>query len=495
MKKINNTESFCHAILQLEVGKSKALANLVMGLASQQGAASPTAISEQRCYHYQYSSIADAINALHEESAYAEDQREEARLGLGRSLLRLKAGYLPGPAGQFYLLNTDSSPLLRPHSPTLPGRGYVHVANNQVKGNRPVGIGYNISVVGLAARRPLYGAAEPPWNLPLSIRRLGEGSQGHEFAARQVGELLSNEDLPFGQSLTVNASDRYYGSPEYIAPLHGHKNLVNVIRLKNNRAVWKGLTAEESRLRRAGNADNRGASVVYGAKYKLSEVEGWGLPPDEESTFGVCSPNGKRMLVHMQAWDGMMIRSKRGVSMKDKPFRLVSVRLLDPLTGEPIYKKRMWLGVWGERAAELSLEEIYWSYVQRFDLEHFLRFGKQNLLMGSLQTPDVEHLDNWLEIVGLAYWLLWAAKGEALPMAHKWQRYEKGHKQRLEHGLPPSPSEVQRCLEFIILSFDQEPFAPKLQIKSKGRQKGDTQPKRKRYKVVYKGKKPKKQRA
>ncbi|MCB9053347.1 MAG: hypothetical protein H6556_28250 [Lewinellaceae bacterium] len=59
--------------------------------------------------------------------------------------------------------------------------------------------------------------------------------------------------------------------------------------------------------------------------------------------------------------------------MKDKPFRLVSVRLLDAQTKEPIFKRRMWLGVWGQRAEELTLEEVYWAYRQRFDIEHFLK--------------------------------------------------------------------------------------------------------------------------
>jgi hypothetical protein len=63
-----------------------------------------------------------------------------------------------------------------------------------VKGNRSVGIGYSISVVGLAAGQPLYWAAEAPWNLPLSIRRPQIDSQRYAFAAEQIKDLLSNEE-------------------------------------------------------------------------------------------------------------------------------------------------------------------------------------------------------------------------------------------------------------------------------------------------------------
>ena len=100
-----------------------------------------------------------------------------------------------------------------------------------------------------------------------------------------------------------------------------------------------------------------------------------------------------------------------------------------------------------------------------------------------------------MEVVSLAYWLLWVAKEEAQPQVHKWQKYEKNHKKRVEHGLPVSPSEVQRQMESIILSFEQDPFRPKLQIKSKGRKQGDLQLKRTLHQIVRKGKKAKKKRA
>ena len=126
---------------------------------------------------------------------------------------------------------------------------------------------------------------------------------------------MDNKELPFGGHLAVNASDRYYGSPEFIAPLYEQPNLVNVIRLTNNRAVCKALSVQEREQRRANNSDQRGANSVYGEKYKLSAVEQWELPPDQETTFGVALSNGRRVLVQVQAWDNMMIRTKRGVNM------------------------------------------------------------------------------------------------------------------------------------------------------------------------------------
>lgn len=62
----SKTEQFCHSILGLGVHKSKSLANLVMGLASQLGANSVTEISLSPCYHYQFSSISKLLTTLFE---------------------------------------------------------------------------------------------------------------------------------------------------------------------------------------------------------------------------------------------------------------------------------------------------------------------------------------------------------------------------------------------------------------------------------------------
>lgn len=169
--------------------------------------------------------------------------------------------------------------------------------------------------------------------------------------------------------------------------------------------------------------------------------------------------------------------------MKDKPFRLVRVEWLDGQTDEPLYQRPMWLGAWGARRTELSPEEIYWAYHNRFDIEHFFRFGKQRLLLNAFQTPDETHWQNWLEVISLAYWLLWVASDEASHQVKKWQQYDQNVKNREKTGLRPSPSAVQQQMQAIILAFEQDPFLPKLQIKGKGRVPGTRLPKRTRYPV------------
>ena len=57
-------EQFCKSILQIVSQNTKALANLVMGLASQTFAKSVVEISLSKCYNYQYSSISKTIKTL-----------------------------------------------------------------------------------------------------------------------------------------------------------------------------------------------------------------------------------------------------------------------------------------------------------------------------------------------------------------------------------------------------------------------------------------------
>jgi len=407
--------------------------------------------------------------------------------------LSIKSPYLSKVDEKFWLLNTDITSLFRPHSPTLAQRSYVYKPNNKIKGNRPVGIGYEVSTIGLSCRQGRYGTSEPAWNPPLSMQLVPYEMNKNSFTASQVNNLLNNTDLPIGKSLTVNALDSNYSSPEYIEPTYSQSNLINVIRLPSNRNVWKQLSNQQVKERREENEDNRGANNVYGEKYKLNQVENWKTKSDEQIDFGIKLNNGKTCIVEVDIWEDMMIRSKRGHNMKDKPFRLVRIRLLNAQTMKPLYKKIMWLGVWGERRKELTGEEIYWSYRNRYDIEHFFRFGKQRLLLDKFQTPEKGHIQNWLEVVNLSYWLLFVGKAESKHKCRKWQQYDKNLNTRVVFDLNVTPSQVQLQMSTIILSFDKSPYLPKLQIKGKGRQLGQVLTKREHHPVLKKKKKRKKQ--
>lgn len=72
-------EKFCRSILQIVGLNTKALANLIMGLASQRFATSVVEISLSKVYHYQYSSINKAIKTLDIAQIKSKGQEETSK--------------------------------------------------------------------------------------------------------------------------------------------------------------------------------------------------------------------------------------------------------------------------------------------------------------------------------------------------------------------------------------------------------------------------------
>ncbi len=169
--------------------------------------------------------------------------------------------------------------------------------------------------------------------------------------------------------------------------------------------------------------------------------------------------------------------------MHEYPFTLVRADVLNK-EGKPVFKRPLWLIVRGKRRAEVSLVEVWAAYGQRVDLEHYFRFGKQKLLFNAYQTPDVEHEENWGQIVQLAYTFLWLAAGLVEDMPCPWEK--PASKEEEEMGSPPR---AQRGFGGIISQFGSPAKAPKPRGYSPGRTKGEKPEPRKRHPVIKKGKK------
>jgi len=50
-----------------------------------------------------------------------------------------------------------------------------------------------------------------------------------------------------------------------------------------------------------------------------------------------------------------------------------------------VFRHALWLIVMGSRRGELSLVAVWEVYDQRYDLEHYFRFGQQRLLLAAFQ--------------------------------------------------------------------------------------------------------------
>jgi len=184
--------------------------------------------------------------------------------------------------------------------------------------------------------------------------------------------------------------------------------------------------------------------------------------------------------VQIQAWHDLLMRGTRKYALHEQLFTLVRVRLLNA-EGQPAFKRDLWLVVLGDRCRELTLLEIRQAYVQRFDLEHFFRFGKQRLLLTALQTPDTERETNWLQLVQLAYVQLYLARSLVTANPRPWERYLPSRP-----AAPATPAATQRTFTEIIRPIGTPAAAPKRRGIPPGRAKGACPAPRPRHEVVKK---------
>ena len=175
------------------------------------------------------------------------------------------------------------------------------------------------------------------------------------------------------------------------------------------------------------------------------------------------------------------MRGGKNLPMHKYPFTLAKIRWYNQ-QGEALFQKPVGLIVMGNRRMELSLRDIYQAYLQRYDLEHFFRFGKQKLLLDKFQTPDDQHEEHWWRLVALAYLQLWVAKDTACHLPRPWEKYLPSvvNKQI-------TPAMLLRDMSRIIRQIGTPAPAPKRRGNSPGRRKGVKLTPRKRQPVMKKG--------
>lgn len=446
-----------------------------MALSSDCRAKSVVALSESPLFHYQYSSICDAIAHLSKDA-----------LSLAKVQDVIQALCLPYVKKQAVThFQTDGVNLFRQHSPCLEGRHYVYKANNVIPGNKPLGIGYSYSFVNWAD-------LPHSWSLPFGVNRVGATDHVVSMGARQITQIAQSD--AFKETLVVNTCDSSYGCARYLSPTQGVANLVSLTRLRYGKKVYCKAASEPT----------GGAPAIYGAvayltqstRIQTSLVKGKIYTKEQVCLYDgepcaylqleETTNRGKKLRIELRRYSSCLMRSKPGFSMKETVFDVVAVKVLDAQTGQRFFGHDLFIGVCGQCRSSLSLLAVFKSYRHRFDLEVSNRFQKQCLLLDSFQTPVVSHLDNWVLVVGLAMWLLYISSGEVDACAKKWQKYSD--KVVGEGGLKTA-SQTRKGAERLFCGFDSKPFLPGKYQKGLGRKKGATQVRRPRYLVVKKGRK------
>ena len=453
--------------------RADALMELIDALSSTPHARSVVELSLSSFFRREYSSVHDAIACLFQPSGPA--QADEERRAFEQRWGRLIASYLPEPPKRkFWLLGTDVVPIPRPFAHTLADRTFVHQPNT-VKGNKPIAIGHEYSHLVCLPEKT--HAGDPPWAVPMIVRRVCSDEKATAVGAEQIDALMRDETMPFRDQFCVHVADSVYSAVTYLGPVavQGYNNLVNVVGARGNRVFYHQIPAVEGKR-------PKGHPTWYGERFDLQDPSTWGKPDVvEEDTF--TTRKGRVYRVQLEGWRNLLMTGKRDLPMHQHPFTLIRVRVLDE-QGNPVFKHTLWLMVFGERRNGLSLVEAWEAYGQRYDVEHYFRFGKQRLLMAAYQTPDVEHEENWMQIVALTMMQLWLARDLAEAMLRPWERYLPEADRETA-----SPSTVQRDFGRIIRQIGTPAEPPKPRGNSLGRVKGHQQPRRKRHPVIKKNKK------
>jgi hypothetical protein len=68
-----------------------------------------------------------------------------------------------------------------------------------------------------------------------------------------------------------------------------------------------------------------------------------------------------------------------------------------------MFKRPLWLSVFGEKCLAISLNECVENYRDRYDVECYFRFGTQSLLMNLFKTYDTNQEKNWWKLCAFSY--------------------------------------------------------------------------------------------
>lgn len=368
---------------------------------------------------------------------------------------------------KYFLLGVDCTPNPRRYSPTQQDRGFVY-APNTISGNKPVTIGHQYSVVAFLPEKA--DAHSPPWVVPLSCHRVATSEKGAMVGMKQLSQCVMRN--AFQNTLCVTVADSAYSNADPICESSKNPNQVHISRVRNNRVLHH--TAEQT------STVKKGRKKYFGEEFRLRDETTWRMP-NEKIEFKIANKKGKNQVVTIECWNGIVMRGTRESNTSKFPLRLLRI-CVHKESGELLFKKPLWLIASGERRFELSLRDIFECYRQRFDIEHFFRFGKNKLLMNKSQTPDINHEEAWWQLTTIAYTQLYLARDLANNTPAPWEKYLPTFKSAKEI----SPTQVQKDFGRIIRTFGTPAKPPKHLKKATGRQKGEKQIARIRYPIVQK---------
>lgn len=460
LSKVQNFRTRLFHIFRFRAGATMDLIDAIAGTSHE----SVVKASLSPLFRRKYSSITDAVDNMFRRQA-EENPNEKELQEEQLKISKLLADQCPAPKRRgFTLLATDCTAKPRIYCSKLTDRSIVH-APNHIPGQKPITVGHEYSLVVYLPEEERDRNAH--WTCPLSMRRVQSYQAGPQVGFEQVQMLVTT--TAFQWELCVNVADAAYSTKHWIANGDPIPNLIHIARLRSNRILYRQPSPIVEKKR-------RGRPASYGERFLLCS------PPqaDEEARFEKISLSGTRWIIHLSRWTNLLTRGDKAQRMDKYPFDVVRAQVFDE-TGKRIFKKPLWMMVSGRRRSELTPEQIYRSYAQRYDIEHCFRFGKQKLLLARSQTSDTRHEENLTWVTMLSFAMLYQARHLAIEMKYPWERRTVPATVKTA-----SITQVQRDYDRIIRRIGTPARIPKPRGKSAGRLKGTIVPHRPTCSIIRK---------
>ncbi|MFD6095153.1 NF041680 family putative transposase [Nocardiopsis flavescens] len=367
--------------------------------------------------------------------------------------LRWSLAALPLPRFHGRLvLACDVSPWLRPDAWTSPERSWCHTYGRGT-GQAEMVPGWPYSVIVALEE------GSTSWTAPLDAARLPPGTDETAFTAAQVRDLhtslaAAGHHQPEDPDVLV-VVDAGYDAPR-LAHLLADLPMRVVGRLRSDRVLY-------------GPAEHRppsasGRPAKHGAPLRMAARATWPEPATVTTT-----PTRRYGTATVRSWDRMHPRLTHRSAWADHPGQLPVVEgtlVLLQVQALPSRRspKPLWLWASATGLAPEGVDELWWAYLRRFDIEHTFRFLKQMLGWDAPRLRDPRAADRWSWVVLVAYTQLRLARGLVVQVCLPWHRPVE--------PVRMSPSRVRRGFRYIRADLPGCVGAPKPSGPGPGRPAG-----------------------
>ncbi len=254
--------------------------------------------------------------------------------------------------------------------------------------------------------------AENSWMLPIVTERIPYEKNKFDFSSNQIESIL--KQIP-KDKLVITTGDTAYNCNKFIYQICQDKRAVTITRTRGTKVMFEKYDDKK---------EGSGRKRKYGKKYTLNQSNS--LPtPDSVKEFEEVTKGGKTQKVKLHFFKGYICRGSKGYTMSELSMNFVKVEVFNE-NGVRKYGRDLWLNIAGDRKDEISLKQAYYYYKNRFDIEHYFKFGKSKLLMDKLQSINPNRDEDFMLFGMIAYHILYRSNDLLQNLQiRKWENKKK----------------------------------------------------------------------